>query len=110
MKEIYLDTGPLASSIMSKSPRALYNIVRGKAAQYMSLYPGPDNVGCNTNCYLRFYRLVEGAPADFDDLYHLNEILDYRRSLISVAEFYCYHLEIGIPKGRLLDQFDKTEW
>jgi hypothetical protein len=110
LKNVYPPAGPLAGSIMSKSPGALHNVVKVKAARYMNSKPGPDNGGGNTNCHPRFYRLIEGARFEFDQLYCLNEILDYRQGLIGLAEIYCYALEIGVPEDRKVDQFDETEW
>ena len=55
IKESYLATGPLASSIMSRSPGALYNVIRGKVAKYISLNLGLNYLGYNTSCYPMFY-------------------------------------------------------
>ena len=109
-KVTYPPAGPLAGSIMSKSPEALYNIVRVKAIRYMSSHPGPDNSGCNTNCHPGFHKLVEGCPVDFEDLFHLNGILDYRQGQDAQAEIYCYVLEIGVPEGQQVGQFGEWEW
>jgi hypothetical protein len=76
----------------------------------MNSHPGPDNGGCNTNCHPGFRRLVEGAQLEFDKLYYLNEILDYRQAQIAVAQIYCDALEIGIPEDQKVDQFDEVEW
>jgi hypothetical protein len=110
MKNIYPPAGPLTGSIMSKSPEALYNIVQIKAARYMGSNPGLDNSGCNTDCHPGFHKLVEGTRLEFDELYRLNEILDYRQGQIGLAEIYCYALEIGVPEDRQVDQFDEMEW
>jgi hypothetical protein len=110
MKNIYPPTGPLAGSIMSKSPGALHNIVKVKATRYMDSNPGPDNAGCNTDCHPRFCKLIEGTRLEFDELYRLNEILDYRQGQIGLAEIYCYALEIGVPEDRQVGQFDEFEW
>lgn len=95
---------------MSKSPGAFYNIVKVKATRYMNSNPGPDNYGGNTNCHPGFHRLVEGTHLEFDELYHLNEILDYRQGQIALAEIYCYALEIGVPEDRQVGQFNQREW
>jgi hypothetical protein len=95
---------------MSKSLEALHNIVKVKATRYMDSNPGPDNAGCNTDCHPRFYRLIEGTHLEFDELYRLNEILDYRQGQIGLAEIYCYALEIGVPEDRQVGQFDELEW
>ncbi|KAH8588568.1 hypothetical protein B0O99DRAFT_638995 [Bisporella sp. PMI_857] len=110
MKNIYPPASPLASSIMSKSPGALHNIVKVKATRYMNSHPGPDNGGCNTDCHPGFYKLIEGTRLEFDELYRLNEILDYRQGQIGLAEIYCYALEIGVPEDRQVGQFDEFEW
>ncbi|KIN06972.1 hypothetical protein OIDMADRAFT_150218 [Oidiodendron maius Zn] len=110
MKKIYPPTGPLTGSIMSKSPGALYNIVKVKATRYMNSNPGLDNSGCNTNCHPGFHKLVEGTPLEFDKLYRLNDILDYRQGQIGLAEIYCYTLEIGVPEDRQVDEFDESKW
>jgi hypothetical protein len=54
--------------------------------------------------------LVEGTRLEFDELYRLNEILDYRQGQIGLAEIYCYALEIGVPEDRQVGQFDEFEW
>jgi hypothetical protein len=110
METVYPSAGPLTGSFMSKSPRALYNIVKVKATRYMNSNPGPDNYGCNTNCHPGFHRLVEGTGLEFDELYRLNEILDYRQGQIGLAEVYCYELEIGVPEDQQVSQFDEQEW
>jgi hypothetical protein len=110
MKNIYPPAGPLTGSIISKSPRALYNIVKVKATNYMDSNPGLDNLGCNTSCHPGFHKLVEGASLDFDELYRLNAILDYRQGQLALAEIYCYALEIGVPEGQQVDQFDEHGW
>ncbi|TAQ85596.1 hypothetical protein B7494_g6083 [Chlorociboria aeruginascens] len=107
---MYPATGPLAGSAMSRSPGALYNIVRIKAMKYMSSHPGADNLGGNTNSHPLFHMLVEGAEVEFERLYYLNDILDYRRGQIGLAELYCYALEIGMPEDRQIDKFDVFEW
>jgi hypothetical protein len=109
-KNIYPPAGPLTGSIMSKSPNALYNIVRVKAITYMNSIPGPDNLGGNTNCHPGFRKLVEGTRLEFDELYRLNEILDYRQSQLGLAEVYCHALEIGVPEDRQIDKFDEYGW
>ena len=43
-----------------------------------------------------FYRLIEGTLIDFNNLYYLNRILNYRQGLIRVVEIYYYYLEVGI--------------
>jgi len=95
---------------MSKNPEALYNIVKVKATRYMNSNPGPDNAGCNTNCHPRFYKIIEGTQLESNELYRLNEILDYRQSQIRLAETYCHALEIGVPEDRQVGQFDELEW
>jgi len=96
-RNIYTLAGPLVGSIASRSPGAIHNIVKVKATRYMESMPGPDNAGCNTNCHPKFYRLIEGAHFEFDELYRLNEILDYRQGQMALAEIYCYALGIGVP-------------
>jgi hypothetical protein len=110
MKNIYPPAGPLTGSIMSKSPGALYNIVKVKATRYMDSNPGLDNLGCNTNCHPGFHKLVEGTRLEFDELYRLNGILDYRQGQIGLAEIFCYALEIGVPEDQQVDQFDEFGW
>jgi hypothetical protein len=108
---VYPDgAGHFTGSFMSKSPEALYNIVRVKAIRYMKSYPGLDNAGGNTNCHPGFYDLVQGRHLEFDELYRLNGILDYRQSQMGLAEFYCGTLEIGVPENRQADQFDEYGW
>ena len=64
---------------MLKAPGALYNIIKVKATRYIDLNLGLENLGYNTNCYPRFYKLVKGTHLEFYKLYRLNEILDYRQ-------------------------------
>ena len=109
-KIVYPPAGSLTGSIMSRSPKALYNIVRVKAIRYMESKPGPDNGGCNTNCHPGFHKLVEGAPLEFEKLYYLDGILDYREAQMVFAELYCEFLEIGVPEGQKANQFDEDEW
>ena len=76
----------------------------------MDSKPGRDNSGCNTDCHPGFYRLIEGICPEFDQLWRLNEILDYRLGQTKLAELYCYALEIGVPEGQQIDQFDEVKW
>ena len=117
-KRVYPPTGPhigsmvnpITGSIMSKSHEALHNIVKVKAIRYMNSHPFADNVGSNTNCHPYFHRLIEGAHFEFDRLYKINDILDYRLGQNALAEIYCNAMEIGVPEGLRLDQFDASEW
>jgi hypothetical protein len=102
--------GRLTGSIMSKPLGALYNIIRVKATRYMNSYPGLDNAGTNVSCHSGFHRLVQGRPFEFEDLYRLNGILDYRQGQMGLAEVYCRTLEIGVPENRQADQFDEYGW
>ena len=109
-KQIYAPVGPLAGSIMSRPPGALQNIVKVKASRYMDSKPGPDNGGCNTDCHPSFYKLIEGTHFEIDELYRLNETLDYRQDQIRLAEIYCCALGIVVPEDQQAGQFDEIAW
>jgi hypothetical protein len=106
---VYPTTGPLAGSVMSRSPTALHNLVRVNAVEYMNSKPGLDNSGCNTDCHPGFYKLIEGKEVDFDELYRLNNILNYRLCQLGLAEYYCSLLVIANPEEPIR-QFDETVW
>ncbi|KUJ17161.1 uncharacterized protein LY89DRAFT_718821 [Mollisia scopiformis] len=110
MRKVYKSAGPLNGSVMSKSPGALHRMVKVKAIRYMNSNPGRDNEGGNTNCHPRFHRLIEGAEFDIDQLYRLNEILDYREGQMRLAEFYCGILDIGVPEGWQGNKFEEYAW
>ena len=95
---------------MSRSPGAIHNIIRIKAARYINSKPGPNNAGYNTNCHPGFHRLIEGAQLDFKKLYKLDEILDFSLGQMELAESFCSALELGIPENRQLHQFDYVQW
>ncbi len=107
---VYPTTSRLAGSVMSRSSGALYNMVQIKAAQYMNSFPGPDNLGGNTDCHPGFYQLVKGAFIDFDELYYLNNVLDYRQGKLVQAESYCTALKIGVPEDQQIRHFDQRQW
>jgi hypothetical protein len=110
MLEVYPPGAPLAGSFMSRSPKALCNMVRVKAVRYMNSKPGPDNIGPNTNCHPRFKRLVEGKDLDLDELHRCDNILDFRQAQMIKAEEYCGPLGIGLPNDQRADKIDPWEW
>ncbi|KAL3422275.1 hypothetical protein PVAG01_06431 [Phlyctema vagabunda] len=109
-KNLYPSAGPLAGSVMSRSPTALHNIVRVKAASYMNSNPGSDTLGGNTACYFGIRRLTEGAFFDLAKLSQLNDTLDYRKSQIDLAVALCGDLDIEVSQDQQVDQFEQFEW
>jgi hypothetical protein len=110
LKCVYPTTGPLTGLFMSKPHGALQNIVKVKASRYMSSHPGPDNAGGNTNIHPVCYWLIEGREVEFDKIYRINETLNYRQIHTQLADTYCYALQLGVPEGRHIDQFDQRKW
>lgn len=102
-------TACLGTGSMSRSPQALNNIVRFKAARYMALNPGPNNLGGNTSCHPLFRDLIEGADFELSELYILNEVLDYRKYQTELAEYYCYTMGLKVHAERQVDEFD-PDW
>jgi hypothetical protein len=67
IKNIYPPASPRAGSIIPKSPRALYNIVKAITTRHVDLKPGLNNSGYKTDCYPRFHKLIKGSPLEFDE-------------------------------------------
>lgn len=86
--------------------RGYHNVVKAKAKMYMDSFPGPDNVGGNSN-HWRFKELLQGKKYPEEVLVYQNDILDYRLSAMTLASQYVSFLDIQFPDCLM---FDTDAW
>ncbi|PLN80805.1 hypothetical protein BDW42DRAFT_170185 [Aspergillus taichungensis] len=64
--------------------RGYHNIIKTHARAYMDSFPAPDNSGTNVADW-KLKRLLQRERYDEEVLVYLNDVLDYRASVITMA-------------------------
>lgn len=82
--------------------RSYGNVLQVKAQLYLDSFPGPDNVGPNVE-HGRLRKLVAGENFPENILDSLDNILDYRLSVLKLATNYASYLGLDFPDAFKVD-------
>lgn len=94
------------SGLYGGTNQGLVSMVSMLGAEYLNSYQGFDDVSDHGALHNTLRKIQAGQETDIDVVEWAHRALDYRMSLMSVADKYLQMMGIAAPKGQLCCEYD----